>query len=83
MNRPFASKFEIMDHHHESREAVVIHCVAGCGRTGQFIVAWCARAGHLPNDIDPVDWIRARRQCCLETKAQIEAVRRIVERFRK
>ena len=74
---------EIMDHHHEAREAVVIHCVAGCGRTGQFIAAWCARAGFIPKGTDPVDWIRARRKCCLETKEQVQCVRRLAQKFRK
>lgn len=73
---------EIMDHHHEAREPVVIHCVAGCGRTGQFIAAWCARAGFIPKGTDPVEWIRARRKCCLETEAQVKCVRRLAQQYR-
>lgn len=72
---------EIMDQHNRVGEPVVIHCVAGCGRTGQFIIAWCASAGFIPKGTNPVDWIRARRKCCLETKEQIKCARRFTDKF--
>jgi protein-tyrosine phosphatase len=67
----------LMDEHHKKSEPVVIHCVAGCGRTGQFIVAWCAKAGFIPKGANPVDWLRAKRSCCLETKEQINCAIRL------
>lgn len=72
----------LMDEHHAAREAVAVHCVAGCGRTGQFIVAWCARAGFIPAGEDPVRWIRTRRKCCLETREQTDCAKRWMNQFR-
>jgi hypothetical protein len=72
----------LMDKHHAAREAVVVHCVAGCGRTGQFIVAWCAKAGFIPEGTDPVQWIRARRKCCLETSEQTNCAKRLMNKYR-
>lgn len=73
----------IMDAYQAAKEPVVVHCVAGCGRTGQFIIAWCAKAGFIPKGTDCVDWIRARRKCCLETKEQIKCARRYTDKYRK
>lgn len=72
---------EIMDKHHAANESVVIHCVAGCGRTGQFIVAWCSKAGLIPKNQNPVEWIRKKRRCCLETGAQEQCARRLYKQY--
>lgn len=76
-----ASFIEIMDRHHAAKEPAVVHCVAGCGRTGQFLIAWCAHAGFIPKGKDPVQWIREKRKCCLETGEQEACARRLMKKF--
>ena len=66
-----------------SKEPIVVHCVAGCGRSGIMIVALAAYNGLIPKGIDPIKWIRKLRPCCLETKEQMELARRFAEKYRK
>ena len=74
---------EISEKHLIEKEPMVVHCVAGCGRTGQFVIAWAAYNGYLPDGIDPVKWIRKIRPCSLETKEQKNLARNIAKKYRK
>ena len=62
---------------------IVIHCVAGCGRSGIMTVALAAYNSYIPNGIDPVKWIRKLRPCCLETKEQMELARKLAKKYQK
>ena len=80
-NKQLEQFIAICDKHGRNNESIVVHCVAGCGRTGQFIVAWAAYNGFLPDGIDPVKWIRKLRPCSLETKEQMDLARKIAKKY--
>ncbi len=71
----------ICDKHGLNNESIVVHCVAGCGRTGQFLVAWGAKNGYIPKSMDPVKWIRKYRPCSLETKEQMNFARKMAKKY--
>ena len=74
---------KITGKHQVEAEPVVVHCVAGCGRTGQFVVAWAAHNGIIPKKTDPVEWIRGHRRCSLETEEQKGFARQLASRFKR
>ncbi|UCC21094.1 MAG: dual specificity protein phosphatase family protein [Promethearchaeota archaeon] len=73
---------EYTDEFGANKDPIVVHCVAGCGRTGIMIVAWAAFNGYIPEGLDPVKWIRKLRPCCLETKEQMDLARKIARKYR-
>ena len=75
--------FEITSKFRANNDPIVVHCVAGCGRTGIMVVAWAANNDYIPKGIDPVKWIRKLRPCCLETKEQMGLARKIANKYRK
>ncbi|MFX1316263.1 MAG: dual specificity protein phosphatase family protein [Promethearchaeota archaeon] len=73
--------FDITNKHGANGEAIVVHCVAGCGRTGIMVIAWAAYNGYFTNNIDPVQWIRKIRPCSLETEEQTKLARKLVKKY--
>ncbi len=80
-NKQIGKFLQICKIHIQKQEAIVVHCVAGCGRTAQFIIVWAASTGYIPNSIDPVKWIRKLRPCSLETKEQMAQARKLVKAY--
>lgn len=80
-NKQIEAFLEICRKHGKNNESIVVHCVAGCGRTAQFIVAWAAHNGYIPNNIDPVKWIRKIRPCSLETEEQMDFARKVNKKY--
>jgi protein-tyrosine phosphatase len=74
---------EITSKYSNGNNPIVVHCVAGCGRSGIIVVAWAAYNNYIPNGMDPVYWIRKLRSCCLETKEQMELARKIARKYQK
>ena len=59
---------------------IVVHCIGGCGRTGQLLAIWGIEHEMVTPDIatgklDPVKWIKRIRPCAVETEAQKTFVR--------
>jgi protein-tyrosine phosphatase len=73
--------FKITSELGAGKDPIVVHCVAGCGRTGIMIVAWAAFNNLIPERLDPVKWIRNQRPCSLETKEQMVLARKIAKKY--
>ena len=60
-----------------SGERILVHCLAGCGRTGTFAAAFLVSRGQDPDEA--IAAVRAARGCGPETAGQVAWVRGLVD----
>lgn len=61
---------ELVDRYRARNWPVVVHCEAGCGRTGTFLAAYLISQGMSPKEA--IEEVRTKRPCSIETEGQEE-----------
>jgi len=64
---------EFCDEQMAAGRPVVVHCVAGRGRTGTMLACYMVRKGMDPDEA--VSWVRRIREGAVENSEQMDAVR--------
>jgi len=77
---PFEAAVDVVDYALSRGEQVLVHCGAGCGRTGMFVSCLMVKLGMDP--IQAVIAFRRVRTCGPETPHQVAYVRRYALRRR-
>ncbi|MHA2253081.1 MAG: phosphatase domain-containing protein [Candidatus Kariarchaeaceae archaeon] len=66
---------EICNKHEQANEPILVHCIAGCGRTGTMLAIWLLSKQLVKSPEEAVTRIRELRPCSIETKEQEATIR--------
>ena len=53
-----------------NNHSIVVHCIAGCGRTGTMLAAWLLLSKKVKTAQEAINKIREMRPCSIETREQ-------------
>ncbi len=69
--------WSICKKHMDLKNPIVVHCHAGCGRTGTMLAIWILLTQQVKTGIEAIHLIRRLRPCSIETEEQEDFVKDI------
>ncbi len=66
--------WQLYQKHEKLRESIVVHCYAGCGRTGTMLAAWLLLKEKVKTGQEAIEMVRELRPCSIESDEQEEFI---------
>lgn len=75
--------WSICKKHMEANNPIVVHCYAGCGRTGTMLAIWILLTQQVKTGVEAIHLIRRLRPCSIETEEQVQFIKEIGQNIQK